>query len=94
MVLFPPPKSEMTPERDMSPQLKPAVIADIRYVYFTCEFYYMIWQIHDGAFIVVPLKDNCNRVFGLLGVDTVGDTTNKNIFITHEIQFFQVRLQL
>ena len=44
----------------------------------------------DGSFIVVPLKDRRKRVFGLMAVDTLNDPHSRAIFITHEIQFFQV----
>ena len=47
----------------------------------------------DGSFIVVPLKDRKKRVFGLLGLDTLNDVHSRSIFITHEIQFFQVSTQ-
>ncbi|CAH1801131.1 unnamed protein product [Owenia fusiformis] len=43
----------------------------------------------DGSLLVVPLKDDHKRVFGLLGLDTLNDPQQKSIFITHEIQFFQ-----
>jgi len=43
----------------------------------------------DGSFLVVPLKDKKNRVFGILGIDTLCDPQSRAIFITHEIQFFQ-----
>ena len=39
---------------------------------------------------MVPLKDKRKRVFGLIGVDTLNDRHTKTIFITHEIQYFQV----
>ena len=40
---------------------------------------------------MVPLKDRRKRVFGILGVDTISEQ-NRVIFITHEIQYLQVRL--
>ena len=54
--------------------------------------YFSIWfhQDPDGSFIVIPLKDQNKRVFGLLGVDTLKDGQGRSIFITHEIQFYQV----
>ena len=51
----------------------------------------VVWQGTDGALIVVPLKDRRKRVFGILGVDTISEQ-NRVIFITHEIQYLQVRL--
>lgn len=47
-------------------------------------------QDRDGSFIAVPLKDTDRRVFGLLGVDTMKDINNRTVFVTHEIQFYQV----
>ncbi|XP_013406765.1 EF-hand calcium-binding domain-containing protein 5 isoform X1 [Lingula anatina] len=43
----------------------------------------------DGSLIVVAVKDQRKRVFGLLAIDTLRDPHTKAIFITHEIQFFQ-----
>ncbi|XP_072445282.1 EF-hand calcium-binding domain-containing protein 5-like [Chiloscyllium punctatum] len=51
-----------------------------------------IWNCHrdkiDGSFVVVPLKDQHNRVFGVLGIDTLRDHCDK-YFTSHEINFYQ-----
>ncbi|XP_067823984.1 EF-hand calcium-binding domain-containing protein 5-like [Heptranchias perlo] len=50
------------------------------------------WNCHrdrtDGSFLVIPLKDENNRVFGVLGTDTLRDICGK-YFTTHEINFHQ-----
>ncbi|GCB63338.1 hypothetical protein scyTo_0000146 [Scyliorhinus torazame] len=51
-----------------------------------------IWNCHreniTGSFVVVPLKDQYNRVFGVLGVDTLRDHCEK-YFTAQEINFYQ-----
>ncbi|XP_067865992.1 EF-hand calcium-binding domain-containing protein 5-like [Heterodontus francisci] len=51
-----------------------------------------IWNCHrekiDGSFLVTPLKDKHNRMFGVLGTDTLRDNCEK-FFTTHEISFYQ-----
>ncbi|XP_041052656.1 EF-hand calcium-binding domain-containing protein 5-like [Carcharodon carcharias] len=51
-----------------------------------------IWNCHrekiNGSFLVIPLKDQHNRVFGVMGVDTLRDRCER-YFNTHEINFYQ-----
>ncbi|NXC27491.1 EFCB5 protein, partial [Campylorhamphus procurvoides] len=42
-----------------------------------------------GSFLVLPLHDARWRVFGILGLDTLRDQHEKNIFMAHEIIFYQ-----
>ncbi|NWR84688.1 EFCB5 protein, partial [Furnarius figulus] len=42
-----------------------------------------------GSLLVLPLHDARWRVFGILGLDTLRDQHEKNIFLTHEILFYQ-----
>ncbi|XP_043861226.1 EF-hand calcium-binding domain-containing protein 5 [Dromiciops gliroides] len=42
-----------------------------------------------GSFLALPLEDAYKRSFGILGVDTLRDSSRKNIFLTHEISFYQ-----
>ncbi|XP_062887807.1 EF-hand calcium-binding domain-containing protein 5-like [Mobula hypostoma] len=50
------------------------------------------WNCHrettEGSFLVVPVKDQHNRVFGVLGTDTLRDECGK-VFASHEINFHQ-----
>ncbi|CAI9575086.1 unnamed protein product, partial [Staurois parvus] len=42
-----------------------------------------------GSLIVLPLIDAQQRVFGTLGIDTLREPRDRNIFLTHEISFYQ-----
>ncbi|NWZ23420.1 EFCB5 protein, partial [Asarcornis scutulata] len=42
-----------------------------------------------GSLLVLPLQDAHWNVFGILGIDTLRDQSEKTIFLTHEISFCQ-----
>ncbi|XP_030041539.1 EF-hand calcium-binding domain-containing protein 5 [Microcaecilia unicolor] len=42
-----------------------------------------------GSLLVLPLQDAINRTFGTLSIDTMRDPQERNIFLTHEISFYQ-----
>ncbi|NXQ78699.1 EFCB5 protein, partial [Nyctibius grandis] len=42
-----------------------------------------------GSLLVLPLHDARWKVFGILGLDTLRDQSEKSIFLTHEISFYQ-----
>ncbi|XP_015502067.1 EF-hand calcium-binding domain-containing protein 5 [Parus major] len=42
-----------------------------------------------GSLLVLPLYDAHWRVFGILGLDTLQDQSQKSIFLTHEITFYE-----
>lgn len=50
------------------------------------------WNCHrertEGSFLVIPIKDHYNRVFGVMGIDTLRDKCGK-VFTAHEINFYQ-----
>uniref|UniRef100_A0A673UNX6 EF-hand calcium binding domain 5 n=1 Tax=Suricata suricatta TaxID=37032 RepID=A0A673UNX6_SURSU len=43
----------------------------------------------NGSFLALPLQDASMRVFGVLAVDTLRDPQKINIFVPHEIRFYQ-----
>jgi len=46
---------------------------------------------NGGALVAVPLKDDSNRVFGVLAVDTVNDQRNGAAkFTQKDINFYEV----
>ncbi|KAK7830090.1 hypothetical protein U0070_003545 [Myodes glareolus] len=44
---------------------------------------------HNGSFLALPLQDVYMRIFGVLAVDTLRDPHEINIFLPHEIKFYQ-----
>jgi hypothetical protein len=44
----------------------------------------------NGSFLALPLQDEHMRIFGVLAVDTLRDPREINIFLPHEIRFYQV----
>ncbi|XP_029338967.1 EF-hand calcium-binding domain-containing protein 5 isoform X2 [Mus caroli] len=44
---------------------------------------------HNGSFLALPLQDAYMRIFGVLAVDTLRDPHEINIFLPHEIKFYQ-----
>uniref|UniRef100_A0A8D0QD79 EF-hand domain-containing protein n=1 Tax=Sus scrofa TaxID=9823 RepID=A0A8D0QD79_PIG len=43
----------------------------------------------NGSFLALPLQDASMRIFGVLAVDTLRDPQKINIFLPHEIRFYQ-----
>ena len=48
----------------------------------------------EGSLVLVPIRDERRRTFGLLGVDNVDSAAaaDRSIFASHEISFYQVKL--
>ncbi|KAM7231671.1 hypothetical protein CapIbe_016432 [Capra ibex] len=44
---------------------------------------------HNGSLLALPLQDAYMRIFGVLAVDTLRDPQKINIFLPHEIRFYQ-----
>ncbi|XP_041520048.1 EF-hand calcium-binding domain-containing protein 5 [Microtus oregoni] len=44
---------------------------------------------HNGSFLALPLQDVHMRIFGVLAVDTLRDPHEINLFLPHEIKFYQ-----
>lgn len=43
----------------------------------------------NGSFLALPLQDAYMRTFGVMAVDTLKDPQKINIFLPHEIKFYQ-----
>ncbi|XP_042636420.1 EF-hand calcium-binding domain-containing protein 5 [Orycteropus afer afer] len=43
----------------------------------------------NGSFLALPLQDAYMRIFGVIAVDTLRDPQEINIFLPHEIRFYQ-----
>ena len=49
---------------------------------------------NDGSLVIYPLKYARNKVFGIIGIDTMNES-NKNVeFNEKELEFYQVRIYL
>ncbi|XP_006891141.1 PREDICTED: EF-hand calcium-binding domain-containing protein 5 [Elephantulus edwardii] len=46
-------------------------------------------QKYNGSFLALPLQDASMRIFGVIAVDTLRDPQEINVFLPHEIQFYQ-----
>lgn len=44
----------------------------------------------NGSFLALPLQDAYMRIFGVMAIDTLRDPHEINIFLPHEIRFYQV----
>ncbi|XP_075415726.1 EF-hand calcium-binding domain-containing protein 5 [Tenrec ecaudatus] len=44
---------------------------------------------YHGSFLALPLQDAHMRIFGVIAVDTLRDPQEINIFLPHEIKFYQ-----
>ncbi|XP_058139097.1 EF-hand calcium-binding domain-containing protein 5 isoform X2 [Dasypus novemcinctus] len=44
---------------------------------------------YNGSFLALPLQDAYLRIFGVIAVDTLRDPKKINIFLPHEIRFYQ-----
>ncbi|XP_042550352.1 EF-hand calcium-binding domain-containing protein 5 [Dipodomys spectabilis] len=44
---------------------------------------------YNGSFLALPLQDVYMRIFGVLAIDTLRDPNEINIFLPHEIKFYQ-----
>ncbi|KAM6163661.1 EF-hand calcium-binding domain-containing protein 5 [Rhynchocyon petersi] len=44
---------------------------------------------YSGSFLALPLQDAYMRIFGVIAIDTLRDPQEINIFLPHEIKFYQ-----
>lgn len=44
----------------------------------------------EASLILLPLKDDQHRIFGLIGIDNIIDPADRSVFATHELNFYQV----
>jgi len=52
--------------------------------------------LREGSLVLVPVRDNRRRTFGLVGIDNVDSApgADRSIFSSHEISFYQVITKL